>query len=383
MKDKNRQQEIRERLKELDILENKENEKLKKLQKKWEILEALEDKETEKMKKLNNEKNEKKLYEKMKRIIVGWLMTSSIIYGFNQEKVKEAISTIINEWPKNFIEQTENYMDQEEESEKAIKIFEVKNENEKDDFIIKQLGDTIVDDTNNFRVPLVINLTKENRFNYRNRWEKKDLDNTDGAMISTFKPFCDIEEYKSTLSGNNDKSTVIALNKKTWMISAGIFTDFKNNPNYVVSETRAPKKVADIEIDPQSKYIKNIYQKGLTLELADSSETIFPIWIGKDADGNFLWWYSWWKVLIFSEDKKHWWFIYGTAKMIKEQVREFKETYNVKYVLWYDLDQKSYSQTIQTKDKQITGKELIRLDNFNSAMSGSGNILYLDNNLHK
>lgn len=383
MNNNDKQQEIKERLKELDILENKEREKLKKLQKKWEILEALEQKETEKLKNHIDKKIEKSTYKKMKLTVIWWLMVLSIVYWFSQEKVQEAISTIIKEWPNNFIEQTENYMNQEEESENAIKIIEIKDENKKDNFIIKQLWDTILDDSNNFRVPLVINLTKENRFNYRNRGETKDLNNTEGAMISTFKPFYDSKTYKSTLSQSNDQSTVIALNTETGMISAGTFIEFKDNPDYVVSETRAPKKVVDVEIDPQSKYIKNIYQQWITLKLADSSKTTFPIWIGKDADGNFLWWYSGWKVLIFSEDKKHWWFIYGTAKMIKEQVREFKETYNIKYVLWYDLDQKSYSQTIQTKNKKITGEELIRLDNFNSAMSGSGNILYLDNNLHK
>ena len=87
--------------------------------------------------------------------------------------------------------------------------------------------------------------------------------------------------------------------------------------------------------------------------------------------------------MIFSPDHKYGWFIYGTAKMIKEQIKIFRELYKADYVLWYDVDQKSYSQTIQTKNKKISWKELIRMDNFNSALSGSGNIVYLDNDLHK
>ncbi|MBU1758881.1 hypothetical protein KKG31_07285 [Patescibacteria group bacterium] len=46
-------------------------------------------------------------------------------------------------------------------------------------------------------------------------------------------------------------------------------------------------------------------------------------------------------------------------------------------MLRYDLDQKAYAQTYQTRNKIIYGWQLQALDNLNSAASGSGNILYL------
>lgn len=378
MGEKNDTKKLKKRLEELEILEKEENTKLENLrkQKKSEIEENFWDK-----------KIEKKKYEKLKWALIWWFMVLAITYWLNFEKIQEAISTIIHEWPENFIEQTENYIDQEEEAEKAKKVTnyidELNETQAKKNFTIKQIGDTIIDDANHFRVPLVINLAKENRFNYRNRWDTKNLNNTDWAMISTFKPFVHPKNYKSKLTKSNDESSVIALNKNTWMLSVGSFVDFKNKPEYVVSETWQPKKVIDIIINKKNKYIQNIYQKGISLVLEDSSRISFPIGIGKEANGNFLWWYSGGKVLIFSPDHKYGWFIYGTAKMIKEQIKIFRELYKADYVLWYDVDQKSYSQTIQTKNKKISWKELIRMDNFNSALSGSGNIVYLDNDLHK
>ncbi|MBU0626277.1 hypothetical protein KKH82_02370 [Patescibacteria group bacterium] len=58
-------------------------------------------------------------------------------------------------------------------------------------------------------------------------------------------------------------------------------------------------------------------------------------------------------------------------------MEEFKKIYQAKYVLRYDLDQKAYAQTYQTRNKIIYGWQLQALDNLNSAASGSGNILYL------
>lgn len=403
MREKNNIEELKKKLEELEILEKKEKTKLGNLRKELEVINIIENKEIEKLSKLRKQKKieikknlsktqwdkkiEKKKYEWMKWAVIWWFMVLAITYWLSFEKIQEAISTIIHEWPENFIEQTENYMDQEEESEKATRvrdyIDEMKKTKAEKNFTIKQIGDTIFDDANHFRVPLVINLTKENRFNYRNRWDTRDLNNTDWAMISTFKPFVHPKNYKSKLTENKDESSVIALNKNTWMLSAGNFEEFKDKPEYVVSETWKPKKVVDINISKKNQYIQNIYQKGISLVLQDSSTTIFPIGIGKEADWNFLWWYSGGKVLIFSPDHKYGWFIYGTANMIKEQIKNFKKLYKTDYVVWYDVDQKSYSQTIQTKNKKISWQELIRMDNFNSAMSGSGNILYLDNNLHK
>ncbi len=403
MREKNNIDQLKKKLEELEILENKENTKLQKLRKELWLVDILENKEQKKLEKLRKQKKweikknlsktkwdkkiEKKKYEWMKWALIWWFMVLAITYWLNFEKVQEAISTIIHEWPENFIEQTENYINQEEESEKAQKVADYINEfNEtknKKNFTIKQIGDTIFDNANHFRVPVVINLAKENRFNYRNRWDTRDLNNTDWAIISTFKPFVHPKNYKSKLAENNNESTVIALNKNTWMISAGNFEEFKDKSEYVVSETWKPKKVIDVDISKKNEYIQNIYQKWISLVLEDSSKISFPIGIGKEADGNFLWWYSGGKVLIFSPDHKHGWFIYGTANMIKEQIKNFRELYKTDYVLWYDVDQKSYSQTIQTKNKKISWKELIKMDNFNSAMSGSGNILYLDNDLHK
>jgi hypothetical protein len=57
------------------------------------------------------------------------------------------------------------------------------------DFTIRPLGDTLRKDANHFHAPKAINLDNENRFNYRNRGEKRDIINTDGAMFSTFRPF--------------------------------------------------------------------------------------------------------------------------------------------------------------------------------------------------
>ena len=67
-------------------------------------------------------------------------------------------------------------------------------------------------------------------------------------------------------------------------------------------------------------------------------------------------------------------FVYGTAEQLKRQLEEYKKINEVDEVLWYDLDQKAFSQAYQTKSGKITKEELKRMDNTNSS---GGNVLYL------
>jgi len=47
------------------------------------------------------------------------------------------------------------------------------------------------------------------------------------------------------------------------------------------------------------------------------------------------------------------------------------------YVLFYDLDLKSYGQTLNTYDGILSKEYLIDRDNINSAQSGAGSFVYI------
>jgi hypothetical protein len=68
----------------------------------------------------------------------------------------------------------------------------------------------------------------------------------------------------------------------------GTFKDFKNHPEYMVSETRPAKKVMRINVGSNNGYIENIYQKALILVHQDGTLTDFSIGIGKSESGNEL-----------------------------------------------------------------------------------------------
>lgn len=359
------------------------------------------------IKKALEQKKEPKTWRKrkwFKMTLMALLILTGSVYGISKtESVQEAWATLTEEWFEALTEQISNKIEQEEISEKTFFVggdslqnivpdittqissnIAIANDWEKpeiawSDFIIKTIGDTIQDgeDKNRFYTPCIINLNNEGRFDYRNRGDINNITNTDGAMISTFKPFVPVSDYMSELSKDKDKSTVIAFNTQTGKVDVWLFDDFKDDDAFVVSETWQAKKILKINVWSNNGYLQNIYQKWLILVDTDWNYIDFPIGIGKGESGDELWWYSWGKILIATPDNKHSWFIYGTANQLKTQLEEFKKIYQAKYVLRYDLDQKAYAQTYQTRNKIIYGWQLQALDNLNSAASGSGNILYL------
>jgi len=243
--------------------------------------------------------------------------------------------------------------------------------------VIEVLGDTI-DKGNRVFVPVAID-TKQAKFNYRNRGDKRDIKDTKGAYVSTYAPFREPSAFSGIkekgISGtNNDDSTVIILNTKTGQISGGKFKDVKDNKDLVVSKTLPAKDVYSIEINPNAKYISGIAQKGLTLVRGTGKKQELPIGLGRNADGKALTGWSGGKMFITKPDGSNGYFVYGTVEQLKNQLEKYKKLHNVDHVMWYDLDHKAFSQAYQTKNNVISGKESIARDNTNSS---GGNFLYL------
>ncbi len=71
----------------------------------------------------------------------------------------------------------------------------------------------------------------------------------------------EVSKYKNVLSSDKDNSTVIALDRSTGKISMGLFKEFKDKDQYVVSETWVAKDVAKINVSPSNGYMSGIYQK--------------------------------------------------------------------------------------------------------------------------
>jgi len=240
------------------------------------------------------------------------------------------------------------------------------------------LGDTIPDKGDKVFVPLALN-TEKNTFDYRNRGEDKNIIGSKGAMLSTYNPFFKTSEYLTAKNYNfyakaTKDDSVIALDTKTGKVTGGKFKDFENNPDMVVSQTLPAKRISGIKISKDNSYFEGIAQRGIHLKRKDGSEQSIPIGIGADNSGKRLTGWSGGKMFITQLNGSNGFFVYGTAEQLKRQLEEYKKINEVDEVLWYDLDQKAFSQAYQTKSGKITKEELKRMDNTNSS---GGNVLYL------
>lgn len=246
---------------------------------------------------------------------------------------------------------------------------------------IKLLNDTIKDNANNDRVYVGFSINaNDNTFGFRNRKEETDI-KTKAAVAHTYNQFRRANSYVGKVepgfgekNGKNSVNDhVIALNTKTGKIATGIAKDFNND--YVLSRALPPKEITDIEVNTNAPKNKNLgNKKTITLVYNTGKKEQGQIAFGSTGYEMGQAGYDGGKILVTTPDGKHTQLIYGSAQNLKSELNNFKNTYNVDYVKFYDLDQKAFSQAVQTKSGILKKDLLIGLDNTNSS---GGNFLYL------
>jgi hypothetical protein len=231
--------------------------------------------------------------------------------------------------------------------------------------------------------PIAVNTTKV-KFGYRNREQEGDI-KTKGALISTYNPFRSTKDYlgKHYAEGkggfeeaNSVNDSVIALNTKTGEVMGGTFKDFKDNPDVVVSRTLPAKKVTSISISGNNRYFDKISQRGIRLHTNNGKYTDVPIGIGTDNSGKRLTGWSGGKMFITKPDGSEGYFVYGTAQQLARQLEEYKNTHQVDYVLWYDMDHKAFSQAMMPQDGVLKSDMLNSIQHDDTNSTG-GHFLYL------
>jgi antitoxin component of RelBE/YafQ-DinJ toxin-antitoxin module len=258
---------------------------------------------------------------------------------------------------------------------------------------IQILSDTIPDrlDNDKIYVGMSINANK-NKFDYRNRLDSKDI-KTKAGIAHTYNPFRSFDAYitqkdpdgypmpiyeKNFEKGrpNSYEDNVIAINKNTGNLSVGIAKNFNND--YVLSRTLPPKIISDIYVGPEGKRNPNLNnKKTITLITPENNKISGQIAFGDTGFEMGGRGYNGGTILISTPDKKHTQFIYGSANDLKDQLNKFKSTYKTNKVLYYDLDQKAFSQAVQSKSGIIKGSKLREMDNTNSS---GGHLIYLKEN---
>ena len=312
-------------------------------------------------------------------LILIFLLTSCRQYD-QPTVLYEGIQTIKQEGIINFTIQLTNYIGSKLslDEDKAVAVKEEVMYKSKS---IKLLSDTIPNPGvyGMYYLPIYLDLTNTNSLGYRNRGD--DMDIHGSALISVFTPFMTPSELFGTKYGKlpsaNFDSYVFAINKKG-SFKVGKLIDFAGT-DYKVSQTWPPKKIVSINLDGINSNLSWSNAKAIKLVHLDNKETCFPIGLGPSGTGNDIGGYSGGKILISTPEGLYLTFIYGTANQLKFELNNYILKHELSYVLFYDLDLKSYAQTLNSYDGVLTKEYLKSRDNLNSAQSGAGSFVYLKN----
>lgn len=238
-------------------------------------------------------------------------------------------------------------------------------------------GDTIKDTDRRYHIPEVIDLNST-KFGVRNRGDLSPL-TTEGAPITTFKPFTDAKQYFDN-SKDAPNSTYIAIDKQGG-IKVGNRKDFEGT-DYKVTKTFS-NKVIDFNKNADGSYVNvpsNPNASKHTLSpsikvMGDNGKSIdgkLSLLLPKEANNSSSYGQvTGGRYILQTPD--------GKSKVVSGSLDDIaKEFYAMKgkhpYVNVVTLDNGAYSRGLRTYDKTLTSKDLRSYDNQNSE---GGNFAYL------
>ena len=313
-------------------------------------------------------------------ILVILLNACTLMHKSNNTLIDEGIDTIRKEGITNFVIQLKNYIVSDYQSHKhETSIDNIQSYSEY--YNIEILSDTIPNPGNitMYYLPIKINLDSVCNLGCRNRGDNFDVNGS--ALISVFTPFMKPTDLLNTRYGKfnkpNKQSWVYAINR-AGNFKVGYLKDFIGT-DYKVSQSWDAKKIVDINIDGINSKLSWSNDKAIKLVHIDGTESYFPIGLGPSGSGNDIGGYSGGKILISTPTGKDLTFIYGTSNQLKNELIDYIINHDIGYVLFYDLDLKSYTQTLNSYNGVLTKEYLKSKDNLNSAQSGAGSFVYLKN----
>jgi len=216
------------------------------------------------------------------------------------------------------------------------------------------------------------------KFKVRNRGDYTPFQ-SDGAIITAFRPFLAPSEYKAA----SDNSTYFGVDANGNFV-AGTFKDFKNRKDVLISQTFSNKVVSFDEIDGKSRtkpdldHGNNNYQIPITNMLSDDEKTekkgSINIMTRTNGDEDYFGSVEGGKFIMQNPDTKKTYFVMGSLKHIKNEFKKIKG--NSKYVTVYATDNGTYSKGLSFKDKTFTSDRLKEYDALNSG-GVAGNVLYI------
>lgn len=228
--------------------------------------------------------------------------------------------------------------------------------------------------------PKIVNLSSSHAvFGYRNRKQSTgDIPKTFGITVPLANELLRPEELK-LVPGVHENTTVIGVDTLTGKPLIGVLSEFKDNPNAMLSKTTR-NNVKDIPVDATG----NVYGKkphnanaqygfsNMKMVTAEGVEGSLPV-LFKGKDGPSRMGSSMGGSLIFeSKDRKRLIVVSGTCNQLAKAFQLFKGS--DEYATIYNVDNGTYALGFQTKNHTLTAGDLKKYDLENS---GGGHGLYL------
>jgi len=258
----------------------------------------------------------------------------------------------------------------------AIKMPEIKNESNLFDNPLTLLSDTI---KTNERIytPVSVDLNKAVMIS-RNRGDEKDIQNTLGSFVSTMYPFVSPKEYLSQKqlnrpSGPSKNDNVLVLDKDGKM-TVNKYTSVKD-ANAKVSFISDPIQISSLHVGKVKSYSSNLKQFELGATLEDGKTRPIPIGTGKDDKGTAIGGISGGKILLTDKNNENPEVVYGRGVDLVYGVELYKEKHNLPSVQMYILDNGTFSNSVQNKQRSVSKTELKNRDNQNTS---GNNLLFIN-----
>ena len=236
-------------------------------------------------------------------------------------------------------------------------------------------GDTIriPNDKRRYILPESIDVTNKS-FNYRNRGNYNEIDNTDGALITTFQNFKDYNDIKK--DNTNPSHTYIGIDS-AGKLKVGSINEFKNGDKLTRTfsntfngfiKDKSGKIILTGNKDNPGRYGPKIK----VLQNGKEIEGSINILSNRDRSTNSYGNITGGRVLV-KNDKGSLRLISGSIDNIVSEVEKIQKKSKTPLEL-YTLDNGSYNRALRTYDKKINPDDLKKYDWQNK--NGGGNFLY-------
>jgi len=315
-----------------------------------------------------------------------------IITKVNPKVISEEPSTSIFDKINNAVELGKNYISRQlEKTNDVIEPVSTPKFSTKDNSKYKIVnpnitGDTLKIDARRYYIPENIDLNQVN-VGYRNRGDNKQINNTQGGIITSFNPFTEASKIDRNKINNTSSFIGIDVNGKVKVGNYNSFspTDkisktYKNNVSDFVRNANGTVRFA--------RWDDNVIINGKRVGNKDNHDNYVPLVkvIGDDGkptigslnvltkkgnkDSNSFGNITGGRMILKVGNQTK--LISGSVDDIEKAFKEIKG--NNKSVEIYSLDNGSYGRSLRTYDKKLTSNDLRKYDLQNTS---GGNIAYL------